>query len=42
MRNDPPAAVYADDTPLLLLSRNFGCFRWIPVYDVDLAGACKK
>jgi len=42
MRKDPPAAVYADDTPLLLLSRNFGCFRWIPVYDVDLAAACKK
>ena len=42
MRNDPPAAVYAGETPLLLLSRNFGCFRWIPVYDVDLAAACKK
>ena len=42
MRNDPPAAVYADDTSLLLLSRSFGCFRSVPVYHVDLAAACKK
>ena len=42
MRDDPPAAVYADDTSLLLLSRSFGCFRWVPIYDVDLAAACKK
>jgi ABC-type transport system substrate-binding protein len=42
MRNDPPAAVYADDTSLLLLSRSFGCFRWVPMYDVDLAAACRK
>jgi ABC-type oligopeptide transport system substrate-binding subunit len=42
MRNDPPAAVYADSMSLNLLSRSFGCFRWVPVYDVDLAAACKK
>jgi hypothetical protein len=42
MRDDPPAAVYADDTSLLLFSRSFGCFRRVPVYDVDLAAACKK
>jgi ABC-type oligopeptide transport system substrate-binding subunit len=42
MRNDPPAAVYADSMTLTLLSRSFGCYRWVPVYEVDLAAACKK
>jgi ABC-type oligopeptide transport system substrate-binding subunit len=42
MRNDPPAAVYADSMSLTLVSRSFGCYRWVPVYDVDLAAACKK
>ena len=42
MRNDPPAAVHADSMSLTLLSRSFGCYRWVPIYDVDLAAACKK
>ena len=42
MRNDPPVAVYADATALILVSRSFGCLRWVPGYDLDLAAACKK
>ena len=42
MRNDPPVAVYAESSALILLSRNFGCYRTIPLYDLDLAAACKK
>jgi hypothetical protein len=42
MRNDPPVAVYAEASGLILLSRSFGCYRPVPGYDVDLAAACKK
>jgi ABC-type transport system substrate-binding protein len=42
MRKDPPAAVYADATALVLISRSFGCFRWVPGPELDLAAACKK
>jgi ABC-type oligopeptide transport system substrate-binding subunit len=42
MRNDPPVAVYADSSALILLSRSFGCFRSIPLYDIDLAAACVR
>lgn len=42
MRDDPPAAAYANGTALILVSRSFGCYRWVPVYDIDLAAACKK
>jgi ABC-type transport system substrate-binding protein len=42
MRNDPPVAAYANSTALILLSRSFGCFRWVPGYEFDLAAACKK
>lgn len=41
MRNDPPVAVYASFTPLILTSRNFGC--WGAVNEqIDLAAVCKK
>ena len=42
MRNDPPVAVYADATALILVSRSFGCLSWVPGYDLDLVAACKK
>ena len=42
MLNDPPVAVYADASGLILLSRSFGCYRQVALYDVDLAAACKK
>ncbi len=42
MRNDPPVAAYMNPTAVTLLSRNFGCYRYHPVYDLDLAAACKK
>jgi oligopeptide transport system substrate-binding protein len=42
MRNEPPAAVYADNTAVVLVSRSFGCYRWLPGADLDLAAACKK
>jgi ABC-type oligopeptide transport system substrate-binding subunit len=42
MRNDPPVAVYAEATSLILLSKSFGCYRPVPGYDLDLAAACKK
>jgi ABC-type transport system substrate-binding protein len=40
--NDPPVAVYADASSLILLSRSFGCYRQVALYDLDLAAACKK
>jgi hypothetical protein len=42
MRNDPPAAACANSTALFLLSRSFGCYRWGPGFDLDLAAVCKK
>jgi ABC-type oligopeptide transport system substrate-binding subunit len=42
MRNDPPAAVYADSMALVLTSRSFGCFPWVPGADLDLAAVCLK
>jgi peptide/nickel transport system substrate-binding protein len=42
MRNDPPVAAYMNPTDLILVSRSFGCYRYHPVYDIDLAAACKK
>jgi len=42
MRNDPPVAVYADVTSLILVSRSFGCFKSLQGYEIDLAAACKK
>jgi ABC-type transport system substrate-binding protein len=42
MRNDPPVAVYAEASTLILLSKSFGCYRPVPRYDLDLAAACKK
>ena len=42
MRNDPPVAVYADVTSLILVSRSFDCFRSLRGMEVDLAAACKK
>ena len=42
MRNDPPVAVYADFTPLALVSRrNFGCWSGADA-NLDLAAVCKK
>ena len=42
MRNDPPVAVYADFTPLALVSlRNFGCWSGADA-NPDLAAICKK
>ena len=41
MRNDPPVAVYANFTPLILLSRNYGC--WFPVIgQIDLGAVCRQ
>lgn len=42
MRDDPPVAAYMNPTTVTLLSRSYGCFRRHPVYEVDLAAACKK
>ena len=42
MRNDPPAAVYADSMGLVLTSRNFGCFHWVPGFELDLGAVCLK
>ena len=42
MRNDPPVAVYADASSLILLSRSFGCYRPVAGYELDLAAACTK
>ena len=42
MRDDPPVTAYMNPAGLTLLSRSFGCYRYHPVYDVDLAAACKK
>jgi ABC-type oligopeptide transport system substrate-binding subunit len=42
MRNDPPVAVYADVTSLILVSRSFSCLGSLRGYEVDLAAACKK
>jgi ABC-type oligopeptide transport system substrate-binding subunit len=42
MRNDPPVAAYMNPTDLILVSRSFGCYRYHPFYDLDLAAACKK
>ena len=42
MRNDPPVAVYAEVTSLILVSRSFDCFRSLRGYEIDLAAACKK
>lgn len=42
MRNDPPVAVYADGSALILLSRNLGCYRPVPLYDIDLAAVCVR
>jgi ABC-type oligopeptide transport system substrate-binding subunit len=42
MRNDPPAAVYADSMALVLTSRNFGCFPWVPGADLELGAVCLK
>lgn len=42
MRNDPPVAVYADSSALILLSRGFGCYRTVLLYDLDLAAACVR
>jgi ABC-type transport system substrate-binding protein len=41
MRTDPPVAAYMNPTTVSLLSRSYGCFRRHPVYEVDLAAACK-
>ena len=40
MRNDPPVAVYGDWTPLVFVSRSYGCGRL--GYVLDLAAVCKK
>ena len=42
MRNDPPVAVYADVTSLILVSRSFGCLSSLQGYELDLAAACKS
>jgi ABC-type oligopeptide transport system substrate-binding subunit len=42
MRNDPPVAVYADSMALVLTSRSFGCFPWVPGADLDLGAVCVK
>lgn len=50
MLNDPPVAVYADFTPLALVSRNFGCWSGAPgehafrrqENDLDLGAVCKR
>ena len=42
MRNDPPAAVYSDSMGLVLTSRSFGCFHWVPGFELDLGAVCLK
>jgi ABC-type transport system substrate-binding protein len=42
MTNDPPVVAYMNPAELTLVSQSFGCFRYHPVYYLDLAAACKK
>jgi ABC-type oligopeptide transport system substrate-binding subunit len=41
-KNAAPLASYITDNTRLLVSKETGCFFYQPVYEVDLAGLCKK
>jgi ABC-type oligopeptide transport system substrate-binding subunit len=41
-KNAAPLASYITDNTRLLFSKSVGCFFYQPVYEVDLAGLCKK
>ena len=42
MRNDPPWAPIIHSTNVTFVSRSYGCFLDHPVYNFDIAAACKK
>jgi ABC-type transport system substrate-binding protein len=42
MQNDPPWAPFIHIVRRNFVSRSFGCYLFHPVYEVDLAAACKR
>jgi ABC-type oligopeptide transport system substrate-binding subunit len=42
MRNDPPWAPFVHGTGRDFVSPSFGCYLFQPVYQLDIAAACKK